>query len=220
MVRWKLAVDDKCPLCGGAQTLHHVLSACKVSLACGRYTWRHNQVLEKVVQAIEEAIDSVGKAGLVHDRRQEVANILQGSSDWKVAADLRSRRNYSDLIADCGDRPDIVVTSESSKTVIVIELTVPYETNMSGSHEFKMAKYEGLVTRMHGKGYRVHLFAIEVGARGFAGSSVYNLLKRVGLTSRRRAYYLQQVAETAEGGSYWIWLKRNDKSWTSSINSS
>jgi hypothetical protein len=215
LAKWKLADDSRCPMCNDTQTLQHILSACKVSLASGRYTWRHNQVLEKIVQAIEEAKVSAGKtAQTTQQGRSWSGNPLQLANDWIVAADLPTRKGYPDVIKDSGMRPDIVITSERIKTVIIVELTVPYESNMSESHEFKMAKYEDLVSQVHTKGYKTQLFAVEVGARGFAGTSVYNLLKRLGLSSQRCAWYLKQVAQAAEKASYWIWLKRNDNNWT------
>jgi len=211
LLRWKLSEDNKCPLCNGTQTLHHVLSACTISLASGRYTWRHNQVLQKVVQAVDEArvLPAARERG-----------ILQGANDWKIAADLSGMRAYPAMVAECGARPDIVVTSEQQKAAVVIELTVPYETNMSGSHEFKLAKYEELARHLRMKGYKPHLFAVEVGARGFAGASAYSLLKRLGLSNQSCSKNLKLMTEAAERASYWLWLKRGDKTWTTSISSS
>lgn len=209
--KWKLATDDKCPLCNGVQTLQHVLSACKVSLASGRYTWRHNQVLEKIVQAIDEAIAAPRQAQAKNTGNM---GIFQGASDWTVSADLATKRKYPAVIAEAGVRPDVVVISENSKTAVLVELTVPFETNMDQSHEFKIGKYEDLRDVLQKKGYKTYMFAVEVGARGFAGSSAYDLLKRLGLSGQKRAKFLKQMAEAAERASYWIWLKRSEASFT------
>lgn len=214
LVRWNLAQDDKCPLCGGSETLQHVLSACKTALANGRYTWRHNQVLAKVLQAVDEARSNCAS------QSSTTGSLLDGACDWKVAADLPGKGVYPELVRNCNVRPDIVVTSESSKRMVIIELTVPYETNMSGSHEYKNAKYQELVAQLHKKGFRTQLFAVEVGARGFAGASAYTLLQRLGLSKQKRNRCLRQLSEAAESASYWIWLKRKDQNWTASINSS
>ena len=59
--------------------------------------------MQKVVQAVDEA------------RVMPVARergILQGANDWKIAADLSGMRAYPAMVAECGARPDIVVTSE------------------------------------------------------------------------------------------------------------
>ncbi|GFN86204.1 reverse transcriptase [Plakobranchus ocellatus] len=47
--------DPTCPLCQGRQTTEHVLSSCKVALSQGRYTWRHNRVLQEFASAINTA---------------------------------------------------------------------------------------------------------------------------------------------------------------------
>ena len=220
LTKWKVADSNKCPMCDCTQTLQHVLSACKVSLASGRYTWRHNLVLDKIAQAFDEAKNNMAPTAVANGARsQDKASILQGTNEWRVAADLPARRAYPDMISDFGMRPDIVVSSDMNKTVIMVELTVPYEANMSGSHEFKTAKYEELASHVQRKGFKTHLLAVEVGARGFAGSSIYSLFKKLGLSNRRCAWYIKQVTEAAERASYWIWLKRNDKTWTASINS-
>ena len=90
---------------------------------------------------------------------------------------------------------------------------------MSGSHEYKNAKYQELVAQLHKKGFRTQLFAVEVGARGFAGASAYTLLQRLGLSKQKRNRCLRQLSEAAESASYWIWLKRKDQNWTANINS-
>ena len=144
-------------------------------------------------------------------------SILEVANDWKMATDLPGMKEYPDVIKESGLRPDMVLISESSRTVVIVELTVPYESNMSESHEFKMAKYEGLAREIRQKGYRTQLFAVEVGARGLAGGTVYSLFQRLGLSGQARSRYLKQVAEAAEKASCWIWTKRNEKNWTVSI---
>ena len=90
-------------------------------------------------------------------------------------------RIYPDIIKKPNVRPDMVLVSEKSKTVVVIELTVLFESNMGESHEFKLAKYEELMADLHRSGHKIHKFAVEVGARGFVGATAYSLLKRLGL---------------------------------------
>ena len=81
-----------------------------------------------------------------------------------------------------------------------------------------MAKYEELCTKLHQEGFKTHQFAVEVGARGFCGATAYNLLKQLGLSNQRCSQHIRLMAEAAEKASYWIWLKRMDKSWVYSVN--
>ncbi|GFO30014.1 reverse transcriptase [Plakobranchus ocellatus] len=55
LVRWRKKDDPTCPLCQGRQTKEHVLSSCKVALSQGRYTWRHNRVLQELASVISTA---------------------------------------------------------------------------------------------------------------------------------------------------------------------
>ena len=43
------ATNDKCKQCKGRETTCHVLNNCPVSLEQGRYTWRHNNVINYIL---------------------------------------------------------------------------------------------------------------------------------------------------------------------------
>ena len=184
LAKWNKTQDKKCGLCGGSQTLKHVLSACKQSLAMGRYTWRHNQVLRVIAEAVDKAVleansrEGISSEALGQGSRSSSAKLvglLEEASDWKVAADLEGRRTYAAVFKENAARPDIVALSTSRRTAVLVESTVPFESNMSESHEFKLAKYEVLREALHADGDKVHLFAVEVGTRRFAGASLYSL---------------------------------------------
>ena len=50
--RWGKRVTDRCPFCGNIGTLAHVLSNCSTALSQGRFTWRHNSVLNSLISLI------------------------------------------------------------------------------------------------------------------------------------------------------------------------
>ncbi len=52
---WGLTEDPACKLCQKPANLQHVLSSCKVALADGRYTWRHDQVLKVIAAKLDVA---------------------------------------------------------------------------------------------------------------------------------------------------------------------
>ena len=56
--RWNITnVDQNCVLCGKVNpTLRHVLTGCPVSLTQGRFTWRHDSVLKRIVIFLESAL--------------------------------------------------------------------------------------------------------------------------------------------------------------------
>ncbi|GFN91758.1 reverse transcriptase [Plakobranchus ocellatus] len=56
LVRWGMRDDPTRPLCQGKQTTEHVLSSCKAAaLSQGRFTWRHNRVLQEFAIAVCDA---------------------------------------------------------------------------------------------------------------------------------------------------------------------
>ena len=81
-------------------------------------------------------------------------------------------------------RPDIVPWSKTGKKLIVIELTVPWETRCEEAYERKKAKYTELLDRCKEKGWRTWLFPVEVGVRGFCSQSVCRLMTAVGTSGR------------------------------------
>ena len=48
LVRWGKSNSDKCKLCKGRQTTDHCLNICKVGLNTGRWTWRHNNIVNYI----------------------------------------------------------------------------------------------------------------------------------------------------------------------------
>ncbi|GFR98737.1 polyprotein [Elysia marginata] len=60
-------------------------------------------------------------------------------------------------------------------------------------------------------GYRAKIMSIEIGARGFAGSSAYDLLRELSISGDKRTKALKLVAEIVENSSRWIWNRRNEQ---------
>ncbi|KAL6466887.1 hypothetical protein MHYP_G00246910 [Metynnis hypsauchen] len=52
--------DESCHLCNAPNpSLQHILSSCKTALAQGRYRWRHDQVLRKLAEVLEDCISDI-----------------------------------------------------------------------------------------------------------------------------------------------------------------
>ena len=52
------------------------------------------------------------------------------------------------------------------------------------------------------KGYRVHFFAIELGARGLVGRSSYTFLREFGLPGRERNKVMERMSKAVETASH------------------
>ena len=52
LVRWGLSWSADCSLCCCPESLLHVISGCKTYLDEGRFTWRHNSVLNFIASSL------------------------------------------------------------------------------------------------------------------------------------------------------------------------
>ena len=53
--RWNIITNPKCALCQTLQpTTNHILTGCSVALFQGRYTWRHDSVLQVFVHGLQK----------------------------------------------------------------------------------------------------------------------------------------------------------------------
>ncbi|KAI8487984.1 hypothetical protein Bbelb_344320 [Branchiostoma belcheri] len=76
-------------------------------------------------------------------RRSREGLMRQG--EWEMAVDLDTRLDFPRNICETTLRPDIVLCSSVQKTVLVIELTIPWEENIQAEYERKELKYQELV---------------------------------------------------------------------------
>ena len=86
----------------------------------------------------------------------------------------------------------------------MVELTVPYENRMEEAHIYKREKYMNLTKELENASYKAVVMPVEVGARGFVGSSVYDLLTKLSICGNKRTKALKLLAEIAENSSRWI----------------
>jgi hypothetical protein len=130
---YKNKASGECPLCNdkSEQTVHHILSSCKWSLAqiddakFNQMLWRHNCILQELVRVVEPFIES------------------------KLLVDLpNSPHGYSTLplplVHHNEFRPDMVIIDEREPRtkVTIVELTSPLSANVDARHEEKTKKYE------------------------------------------------------------------------------
>ena len=63
--------------------------------------------------------------------------------------------------------------------MIIVELTIPYENRVEEAHIYKREKYLNITKELDDTGYKANEMPVEVGARGFIWSSVYDLLTKL-----------------------------------------
>ena len=213
-----------CTLCCTEKgTLHHILNNCKVALEQGRFTWRHDQVLSVLVNHIKIKINNptknctepfiafvpAGTVGKITQRKKVHSGILDNAEDWSLMVDdIDDMMVFPGFIAETNLRPDIVIWSRAMQQVIIIELTVPAETNFENANYRKKSKYSDLVDQCQINRWKVHLFPIEIGSRGFVYGSLYKCLRELGMHNKTLKIIVREMSKMAVRCSYAIYLSR------------
>ena len=201
----------------------------------GRYTFRHDCVLGVIHTCLLSFLKTIEpKSSIVtNDKKNKPLThnfIKQGSKppkrkpipetgilhlaiDWKLLIDSNGSLVFPAFIAITTSRPDIVIYSKSTKTVILLELTCPCEENFQERHSDKVIKYSALCNQIRSNGWQVHYFAIEIGARGYCAQNVFSCFRRLGFSKKSSREILKDLSFTSLAASFTIWLKRDDKSW-------
>ena len=225
---WYGGERKPCPLCQGRQTKEDVLSSCKIALSQGRYTWRHKKVLQELAAIISTAkgettlpntnaliftTEAGAKSWQGRPARttKQIKCLLDGCADWDVSADLPEWDSHPSIIKETRLMPDIVIHSASTQQLFMVELTVPYENRMEEAHIYKREKYMNMTKEQGNAGYKAEVMSVEVGAREFVGSSVYDLLTKLSICGNQRTKALKLLAEIAENSSRWMWIRKNER---------
>ena len=207
--------------------MNHILSGCSVALAQGRYTWRHNKVLNELAYWVEEQrrvnnkepvrkrtwINFVKQGGKARPSTRTTESYMTTARDWKLQVDGKTRMKIPEYIVNTSLRPDMVLISEITKQIGVVELTVPTEDRIEISGEIKQTKYAELLESMKSNGWKARIWTVEVGCRGFAARSVLQFLKDIGYDGRKKKMIIKKIEEVAEQASHKIWNWSHAKAW-------
>ena len=197
-----------------------------MALGSGRFRFRHDSVLKvlahhillaskdkarpKTPKSVEFVQAGSATSGGRAINTQEAEGILSQASDWILLADVGKSLIFPSHIYETSLRPDIVLYSNRTRVLIIIELTCPMEENLFEWNHKKTVKYADLVEICRKAGWTVHFFAVEVGARGYASVSLKQCLGKLGLYGKKLRSVLDEAASTASRSSFWIWVKREE----------
>ena len=142
----------------------------------------------------------------VRKQKNPSMKLLNRACDWKVSADLKTSLQFPVYNIQTEKRPDIVAWSDSKKSVLLIEMTVPWEENRGEAHERKKNRYETLRADCVEKGWICHVIPIEAGC-DFIGHSVFSFLSKIGITGYSLKVASSRLQTPAQYASSWIWSK-------------
>ena len=202
-----------------------------MALSQGRYTYRHNAVLRQFAHELLQEINKINNNREKMKKAQQTISfvregqtagkakksrhgILLEAKDWVVDVDLKKQLKFPQDICDTDLRPDMLLKSQTEKTLILIELTSPCEENLEVRHREKEARYEALAGECRKGGWKTFVFAVEVGARGYVSDSFITCLRRLGIQTRSVKRITTAASNSALRCSFWIWLRKSDMSWS------
>ena len=154
-------------------------------------------------------------------RVPELTELLAKAPDWKLMFDIDSPKHGqskappfpAEILAGVSEIPDGLIWSVSSKTLIWVELTSPWEENMTTWHTTKRSKYNQLKIDCEDRGWKVHPLYVEVGCRGHVSQSFHYMCKVLGFMKGEVADLKYTVERTALLCSHAIFVFRHRREW-------
>ena len=190
-MRWKKSTSDKCKPCKGRQTTAHCLNICTVSKDTGRWTWRHNNIVNYVVNSLDET-------------RYTIFSDIPGH-------EASGGGSVPPEVCVTNLKPDITIWDKASNMFHIFELTVPLDRNISQRHLEKSNKYAHFITDIQ---------HIKTSVTAFEVSSIGNVTpdNRKSLTKLHKfckpgtklSMFIKNISSLSIYSSYHIWLCRND----------
>ena len=197
--RWGKKLNTRCLLCGNHETLLHILNNCKRALEQERYNFRHDSILKYIVSSLQEV-----KPANISCYADLPEHTVNGGT---VPPD----------ILPTAERPDLVIVDDDHKSVLIGELTVPFESNTKSARQRKMEKYASLVHDIISGGFSCKLICFEIGSRGLITKEnkrqLTCIFKSVNTSSKLQTHF-HSIAKIAILTSYAIYNARNQPTWT------
>ena len=197
--RWHYRVCSKCPLCNSPNpTSAHILNGCQEALVQGRYTWRHDLILNCLLSSVHQEISaSVKLYGDIHLLR------TSDSSPATLPMNISTTRA----------RPDVIDNS----AVRLLELTVPTNTReaLQAARIRKLNKplYLQLISDLEERGLSVSFRTLEIGSLGHHKSfAVKCLADTFDLSKKLSRYILSKLSKVSIAYSFHIFNSRNSLS--------
>ena len=196
--RWGKRVVSVCPLCSNQGTLEHILNFCSVALTQGRYTWRHNTVLNHIANFI------------IQNKPPDLEVYCDISG-----LDLNGGTIPPDILVT-QSRPDLVLLNRHEKIICLLELTCSFERNSEAAFLRKSLRYAALKNDLEDKGFKCLLIPFEVGSRGHIRRATKSNIFNTFLTMKIAAkpfHCIKNMAKLSLLSSYTIFHAYTQPTW-------
>ena len=200
--RYKIQVSSHCKLCQRPQAkTGHILSACPEALEKGRYTWRHDSVLQSLVRSLEKALPN----GQIY---ADLDN---------MCAQEHPPTTFPPNLTATSSRPDIVYVNGPNITLLELTISGNSKEAKRQARERKKQKrpYLEIANDLHRQGLNVKYDTIEIGALGHSTKDTpYHLYHTIIQVNRLQWHtILDNAGEIAITCSRSLFLARNALEW-------
>ena len=113
-------------------------------------------------------------------------------------------------------KPDLVIVNKTNKFVTLLELSVPFETNIENTHDRKVKRYQNLINDIEQSGYTVYYYLLEIGSQGFIDADNVKRLKSITCKYTKDvklADIKNNCSKISLIGSYIIYHSKFEESW-------
>lgn len=197
--RWGKRTTDQCSQCHNTGTLHHNLNHCAKML--DRYLWRHNSIINYILSVLS-------KSEAIVDQSYKLFADIEG---WNVNGSTIPQN-----VLQTNLKPDIVILNETTKHIILVELTVPFEMNIDSATQRKKSKYDHFIQDFKGIGFKCDLLTLCIGSRGLVtkeNRGIIDYLVKTTKSITKSKEIVQTCSKIALLSSYVIFHARNEPSW-------
>ena len=188
--KWNLSQTSDCSFCFLPETLLHVVAGCKTYLEQGRYTWRHNSILNFL------------------------ATSLKAVNESTIYADIPGFLSPS-IITGKNLRPDLLLKTNNNY-LYILELTVGFESNLDTNATIKHSKYASLLSDLQRKFKCVSFVNLSMSSLGIFGNSCISFFKMcdsLSIDHQQKRYLITKLSNIAIRTTYYIFCCKN-KPWT------
>ena len=187
--KWGISTTSACAFCLYPESLLHVVAGCNTYLNEGRFTWRHDSVLNLI------------------------ASTLKSLNCSNLYVDLPGYISPSVVTGDTL-RPDLLLTIEN-KCIYILELTVGFESNLLANATRKREKYHELINEQlknYEKAKFVNVSISSLGVFSETSLGLIEMLKDLEIDKQCRKYLVRRIINTCIRSTYYVFCKRN-KEW-------
>jgi len=205
-----VATDSRCPLCGGQDSIAHMLLECRHYRVQATRVWRHDSAVRMILKALQKhsrrgpayTIMDAGKAENLQADGADGKRLPRWLLSPDKVPDARLAKMRPDIMLIRGLRPtptdqevQHAVNNKHEYTIQVVEVGYCSDTNWRAKAAEKMQQHRELLAALQEEGWAVDAepYIVVLGAFGAVYLSGQKALEKLGLTAAQAKSLLRKL---------------------------